>query len=192
MAVQFQQFLNTPGTGRTGRTLGPTATLTFIQNGVELQFSVTSDVVQQYRNLQPRQWSGPEAIYKKQGGPPLGTPWQRVLSGQGTGADDPYPQNILVQPNLVAYYDAPGPQMTGYTGNGVSWLHVIQNFTGWVEGTPATGGAPVRLCEVAAWYSIVSIVDANWQNPAGPPDWQRMTFNKTGTGWTDIGVTPAL
>ena len=79
-----------------------------------------------------------------------------------------------------------------HLGNRTSWLHVIQNFTGWIEGTPVSGGQAERLCEVAAWYSIVSIVDSNWDNPSGPPDWQRMGFNKTDTGWTDVNVTPPL
>src|SRR3954465_1041200 len=104
MPVRFVQLLKS-GAGRTGRSLGPTATLTYIQNGVELQFEVTPDVLQSYRNLRPRQWAGPGAVYKKQGGPPLGTPWATASRSQGSGADDPLPNNIQTNANLIAYYD---------------------------------------------------------------------------------------
>lgn len=191
MAVRFLNFVNS-GNGRTNHPLGPTSQLLYMQNGVELQFEITPDVHTQYRDLRPRQWSGPEAVFKKQGGPPLGTPWIRVLSGPGTGADDPMPQNILTTPGLIAYYDAPGPSLTPHFGNRTSWLHVIQNFTGWIEGTPIRGGSPERLCDVAGWYSIVSIVDPNWDVPGAVPQWQRMSYNATNTGWTDVRTTPNL
>lgn len=189
MGVRFLQFLNS-GSGRTGRTLGPTANLTYIQNGVELQFEVTPDVQQQYRNLRPRQWSGPEVAYKKQG-QPLGTQWIVAHRSQGTGADDPMPQNVFTASNLIAYYDAPGPNLTPYIGKGISWLHVVQNFTGWIEGTSATG-ATERLCEAAAWFSIVSVVDENWQSTGGPPRWQRVGLNRSGTGWSDVSTPPNM
>src|SRR5262245_20529558 len=98
--IRFSQFLNS-GTGRTGRSLGEVTAGVYIMNGVELQFRVDSGIGSRYRNLRPKQWSGPESIWVKIGNP-LTAQWSLRHRSQGSGADDPEPQNILVTTDLVA------------------------------------------------------------------------------------------
>lgn len=188
--VRFQQFLNT-GSGRTGRSLGEVQAGLYIMNGVELQFRVDRGIGAIYRNLKPRQWAGPESIWVKTGSP-LQSPWTLRHRSQGSGADDPEPQNILVATDLVAYYDSPGPSVMSYVSPRVSRVFVVQNFTGWVDGDRVRDGVSERTCEVANWHSVISLVDQNWSDPQATQDWARVSGNRSGLGWVDIGTPPAI
>jgi hypothetical protein len=161
--IRFTHFQNT-GRGITGLNLGETSQLTYIMNGVELQFKIESSAVAQYRNLRPVQYAGPEVIYGKRGSP-LTSPWQTIHRSQSTGWDNPVPENVVSRGNIIAYYDSPGINVATYVGTPTSRLHVVQNFTGWVVGEPISGGGVRQLCDVAAWYSVVSLVNQNFDNP---------------------------
>lgn len=153
----------------------------YMVNMVELHFQIPLPVFSQYQNIKAKQWQGPEGVWVKQGNP-ITQPWSVVTQDQGQGADDPKPDFVYMKDNLVAYADTPGPSMVAHQHN--SRVHVVQNFTGWVEGVPLQGGQPQRICEVVAWYSVVSVLNANWDNAdAGVPDWQFMQDTKSGTGW---------
>lgn len=39
--------------------------------------------------------------------------------------------------------------------------------------------------EVAAWHSVVDLVDFNWSGPAATPDWQRLPASGSALGWRD-------
>jgi hypothetical protein len=88
---------------------------------------------------------------------------------------------------LIAYYDNPGlpKQKIGMIRPNASWVWLVQNFTGWIEGEPLRGGAAERLCDVAPWWTIVSVLNFNWQDPKLPGDWQFTAHDSSGTGWRD-------
>jgi len=187
----FSKFLN-QGAGVTGRQLGAIKILTFIQNGVELQFSLAADARTRYRNLKPLQWAGTESIWLKEG-PVLGGKWRMHLNGPGTGSDNPEPANIVNKGNLIAYWDSPGPNVASFLGANPSQIYVVQNFTGWIVGDSIKGGTRgERLCEVAAWHSVVNIANSSWGAGGTVPTWQRVHGDRSGTGWVDPSVPPAL
>ncbi len=188
--VRFLRFLNT-GTGIVGHRLGEVDVLAYRMNGVELQFQIDPSALSQYRNLRPVQWLGPDVVYAKRGSP-LTSPWQTIRRASGNDWDNPESANVVRQGNIIAYYDSPGISLTGYMGTPTSRLHVIQNFTGWVVGDPISGGGVQRLCEVAAWYSVVSLVNPNFDDPNAPPAWHRFSGNSSGTGWRDTSTPPEL
>jgi hypothetical protein len=163
----------------------------YFTQAVELQFDLDPSGFQRYRNLNPIQWSGPEAIWLKDGNP-LFSPWQPIHQSQGTGFDKIEPQNIKRQGNVIAYYDNPGPSMISYFDRRPSRLYVVQNFTGWIVGEPLTGGSPQRLCDVVAWYSVIHLADGNWGKKDALPDWQRMYGDRSGTGWADPNKPPSV
>ncbi len=175
--VSFSSFLNS-GTGLTNRSLGPTRGL-YMTNGVELKFEADRAALENYQNLQPLQWSGPESIWIKQGNF-FENKWEKRLQTQGSGADNPLPQNVARQNNFIAYWDSPGPSILGHSKN--SRVYVVQNFTGWIVGEPKNGGSSQRLSEVASWHSIVSLLNSNGASPGSQPDWN-MIDNQSGTGW---------
>jgi hypothetical protein len=186
--VDFQKFLNT-GEGLLKKSLGFSNAGMFVLNAVEIQFSVTRIARQNYKNLRPAQWSGPESIWLKKGSP-LSDKWENVHSGPGTGSDDPLADNILLADDVVAYYDAPGPNVTKYLNDRPSWIHVVQNFTGWVVGESVRGGQTENLCDAAAWHSVISVVDQNWAEKDKTPFWQKVLMTRSGTGWADIMHPP--
>ncbi|NJN36219.1 MAG: hypothetical protein HC794_03125 [Nitrospiraceae bacterium] len=192
--VQFAQFLN-EGTGMVGRQLGHVDVGTFMMNGVEFQFSVTEKAQHEYRQLRPRQWAGPEAVWVKYGNP-LTARWEQVSRNNGRGRDDPEQESIVTRADRVAYFDSPGPNLTGHAAHRPpsSRIYVAQNFTGWIEGEPSRGGPAERLCDVVAWHSIVSLANMNWNNnsqDAGTANYQRIHPNVTRLGWTDVATPPS-
>lgn len=189
--VRYHQFLSS-GTGLTGRRLGEVGSAMFLMNGVELQFKVDANMSQRSRNLQPQQWSGPEAIWVKTGNP-LTSPWTLRAKGPGSGADNPEPQNVLVSSQWVAYYDSPGPSVFSFLNPRVSRVWVVQNFTGWVSGDAVSGGARgERLCEVVGWNSVISLADSNWDTPGSTQNWTRVSGSGSGLGWVDVNHPPAI
>ncbi len=185
--VTFVSFSNS-GKSVLGFDLGPDDSSIYKTNRVELQFKIDPALRQTYK-LSARQWSGPEAYWIKQG-PPLSVPWTAQTSGAGGGSDDPLLDFVKNDGALLAYYDSPGPDVSKYVDKRLSRIYVVQNFTGWVEGKPLRGGgAAVRLCEVVAWFSVVSLVCPNFAETS-TPQWQRFVGNDTGTGWTSINSPP--
>lgn len=183
--VRFSRFLN-QGKGVLGRPLAPVAFTGFWVTPVELQFLIEPATYDKYRNLRPVNWSGSDAIWFKTGSPITGL-WQRHSASNGIGADGPDPGNASVSRDLIAYYDNPGIHLATLHAirPTASWVWLVQNFTGWIEGEPIQGGAPERLCEVAAWWSIVSVANANWPDPKGPEAWDFTSGTDSGTGWAD-------
>lgn len=190
--VTFLQFLNA-GSGVTRRQLGSVGVGSVYGNGVELQFRIPPSVRQQYRNIRPTQWSGTEAIWVRRG-LPLEGEWQSHRQSLGAGLDDPSSQNIVAQNNLIAYYDSPGPDiLVGYLlHNAPSRLYSVQNFTGWIVGEPVKGGGTRQLCPVVAWYSVVDLVNMNWEHPENPPQWQRLGDSRAGQGWAATNTPPSI
>lgn len=183
--IQPGRFSNS-GASLLGRSLGLQRVGPYFVNGIEIVFPLDPGARTRYRELRPRQWSGPEAVYVKSG-PPLGSPWQTRLRGPGSGPDDPLPQSQRVDNAAVIYDDSPGPSVLGYVGK--TWIHGIQNFTGWVEGRKSSGGPMERLTEVVAWHSVISI----WNPDAatGGTAYQANALTRSGTGWVPLGP-PAL
>jgi hypothetical protein len=183
--VHAGRFLNS-GTSLLGRVLGFRSSGPYYVNGVEIVFDLDPGVRSRYSVLRPRQWSGPEAVYFKTG-PPLGSPWQTRSRGNGAGPDDPQPESQRVTNTAVVYDDSPGPSVLGHLRH--TWIHAVQNFTGWVEGQPRGGGDFRRLTEVVAWHSVVSVV--NPEAGDGGTVYQPMGFTTSGTGWVPT-TPPAL
>lgn len=179
------RFLNS-GTSQLGRALGFHGSGQYYVNGIEIVFDLDPGVRARYSALRPRQWSGPEAVFFKTG-PPLGSRWQTQSRGEGAGPDDPQPESQRVTDTAVIYDDSPGASVLGHLGH--TWVHAVQNFTGWVEGKPRKGGDFQRLTEVVAWHSVLSIV--NPQAADGGTSYQPMGFTTTGTGWVPT-VPPNL
>jgi len=144
--VHAGRFLNS-GTSLLGRALGFHSSGSYYVNGIEIVFDLDPGARSQYSVLRPRQWSGPEAVYFKTG-PPLASRWQIRLRDSGAGSDDPQPESQRVTNRAVIYDDSPGPSVLGHLGH--TWIHAVQNFTGWVEGKPKKGGDFRRLTEVVA------------------------------------------
>lgn len=188
--IRFKRFLNS-GTGRTGKTLGELPVAIYFTNAVELQFSVDPGIGAIYRNLRPRQWSGPESIWIKTGNP-LQSQWTLRHRSQGSGADDPERENIVVAPDVVAYYDSPGPSVFSFVSPRVSRVHVVQNFTGWVEADRVREGRSERTCEAVSWHSVISLVDQNWSDTQATQQWVRISGNGSGVGWAPIEPPPAV
>jgi hypothetical protein len=183
--INFFKFLN-QGSGVMGRSLEPVRALDYWLTPVEIQFSVGAVTFDQYRSLRPVNWSGTDAIWFKSGDP-LSSPWQLYSKSRGIGSDGPEAANTFIGRDLVAYYDNPGLPLRKIRGIGpsVTWVWLAQNFTGWVEGEPIRGGTAERLCDVVAWWSIVSVANSNWQGPLQSEDWNFTSGTDSGTGWTD-------
>jgi hypothetical protein len=164
--------------------LGYFVQLGYYENGVQLTFRASA-VAGGYRNLTPRQWSGPEATYTRD--QVLTGSWKTLLSDSGSGADDPLPQVQSVTPSEVTYYDAPGVSVMPIlrADPNVRRVHAVQNFTGWVEGVPAGGGPAQRLSETLAWHSVVSVAQTS-ADPA-KPDFQQTGATNSGVGWVGTG-----
>lgn len=88
--VEAGRFFNT-GTSRLGQTLGFRSSGPYFVNGVEIVFALQPGARGRYRELRPRQWSGPEGVFVKTG-QPLGSPWRTMSRGPGAGPDDPEPK----------------------------------------------------------------------------------------------------
>ena len=188
--VHFHQLLTKSSEkGLTGHQLGGFPLLTFFVYGVELQFAVPESVRNGYQNLAAKQWSGTEAIWLKKG-PVLGGKWSQVHKSNGNGADDPDSSNVIRGKSIIAYYDSPGASTTRYFDRHPSQIYAVQNFTGWIEGEPISGGTAKHLCKVAAWYSAINIVDGNWGVSGKWPDWQFVSGTRANTGWENTDVPP--
>jgi hypothetical protein len=185
MSVKFLKFLN-KGQGVMGRSLEPVFVLGFWVIPVELQFSIDPATYDQHRNLRPVNWSGTDAIWFKSGNP-LSSLWQLHSNSKGIGPDGPDAGNTLIGRDVIAYYDNPGLplQKIREIRPNASWVWLVQNFTGWIEGEPIQNGPAERLCDVAAWWSIVSVTNFSWQDPKLPGDWQLTSGTGSGTGWAD-------
>lgn len=186
--VAFQQLLN-QGIGLTGRQLGEIGVSTVYGNAVELQFAVQAAAHQLFPRMRPVQWEGPSVTWVKHGSPVIAA-WERHRSSLGEGNDGPPAENVAWAADAVAYYDSPGPDVLAFLQSRPSRIRVVQNFTGWVVGAPLGGGPEVRLCPVAAWYSIVDIIDTAWDSDAAIPSWQRFQSVSL-LGWGDTSATPA-
>jgi hypothetical protein len=107
------------------------------------------------------------------------------------GGDDPELPNVKDAGAVFAYYDNPGPNIFNTLYAGVRRICVLQTFTGWIEGVPREGGAPVALTEVAPWFSRVDIVnlstDAGVKNPS---NWNFNYLTEAGKNWRDVNVPP--
>jgi hypothetical protein len=182
------RFVNS-GTSALGRQLGFQGVGPFFLNGVEIVFDLDPGVRARYRDLRPRQWSGPEGVFFKTG-VPLGSPWHVASNGPGGGADDPMPQSQRVTDQAVIFDDSPGPPMIAHAGH--TWVHTVQNFTSWVEGVPLNGGSPQRLTEAMAWYSVISVVNPDAANTGAGSrgTYQSMGFTNTGPGWVPVAPPP--
>ncbi len=185
--VGFKQFLN-QGVGIVGRQLGQIGVGTVYGNAVELQFTVQPGVRQLFASMRAVQWEGPSVMWVKQGSPATAA-WNRHSSSLGDGEDGPLDENVAWGPDTVAYYDSPGPDILPFLASRPSRIRAVQNFTGWVAGTPLLGGPQTRLCPVVAWYSIVDIVDDAWASNVDIPSWSRFQ-SVSALGWANTSVTP--
>jgi hypothetical protein len=122
-------------------------------------------------------------------GQPLGGDWTPVPQSGGGDADDPQPESVTRRPGRVDYYDSPGPSVLGIAprdGAAPSRAHVVQCFTGWIEGTPVGGAAPQRISPVVGWNSVVSLYNDRWDADGGVPHWQHMGTSGAGEGWVPV------
>jgi hypothetical protein len=181
--VRFRSFRNS-GVGRTGRPLGPIDAFTYIQNAVELEFEIDSDIYATYQNLRPMQWAGPEAIWIAYG-TPIPPSWQLQSSSNGSGADAPLAESVFTSPEAIAYYDLPGPNVVKFSDPRCSRAWVVQNFTGWIVGDPIAGGPAERLSEVVSWNSKHNLIDTTWDQAS--PSWHRLEGCEADQGWADTG-----
>ena len=189
--VSLEEFLTT-GTALNGQRLGFKTVFTYWVNAVELRFALGA-APQQYRDLRPRQYSGTEAVWIKRGHP-FETAWINISEGPGTGWDDPLPQSITRQPQRIAYFDSPGPNLgplVAARAGRPSWIYVVQNFTGWIEVVPTAGGSPQRISPVIPWYSIISVLDPNWAEAGAAPQYAEVSQTGAGRGWKPT-TAPAL
>jgi hypothetical protein len=189
--VTFTKLM-TSGVGQTKRSLGPNKLVGFFLNAVELQFSVDPSVRGAYTSLVAKQWSGPEAHWVKRGSP-LGSPWLRVASTAG-GPDDPDPNNVADLGASIAYFDSPGPSPGSARYANATRINVVQNFTGWIEGKSRATGKMEILCDpVVAWFSVVDIVNGNWDGSSGASSaWDFISLTTTGLGWHDATNQPVV
>jgi hypothetical protein len=185
--VNFLRFLNS-GTGLTKRPLGMNTFLLYMMNGVELQFEANRSAMNSYRNIQPLQWSGPESIWIKKGDI-FTQQWSNISQRQGNGSDNPEPESIAKEGYKIAYADDPGINIRSHGKN--SRVYVVQNFTGWIDGSPKNGGSSKRLSEVLSWHSIISLFNSNWENPNITPSWQIFN-NQSGLGWRSTGQPDSI
>jgi hypothetical protein len=185
--VNFLRFLNS-GTGLTKRPLGMNTLLLYMMNGVELQFEANRSAMNNYRNIQPLQWSGPESIWIKRGDI-FTQQWSNISQRQGNGSDNPEPESIAKEGYTIAYADDPGINIGSHGKN--SRVCVVQNFTGWIDGSPKTGGSSKRLSEVVSWHSIISLFNSNWENSKSTPSWQIFN-NQSGLGWRSTGQPDSI
>lgn len=73
-------------------------------------------------------------------------------------------------------------------------VKAVQNFTAYVVGKADTIALEERYCIVAAWHSVVSLVDRNWPDKAQMPKWDRTQdgANRSGMGWVDTSKSPRI
>ena len=109
LPVTFESFV-TSGSALNGNALGYQALLTFHLYGVELRFAL-GQAEQRFRNLRPRQYSGPEVKWIRRGAPLNGRPFIALHRSPGAGWDDPLDASVTRQPGRLAYYDSPGPEV---------------------------------------------------------------------------------
>jgi hypothetical protein len=185
--VAFQEFVNA-GVGMSGNQLGETIVVTFHVNAVELHFTIRPPARAAFNNLRPVQWDGPSVIWVKHGHPAT-APWVQHAFSLSTGDDDPLPQCIIDTPDIIGFYDIPGPDTSKFLALRPSRIRATENFTAWIAGTPVLGGPEVRLCPVAAWFSIVDIIDDNWDNPNVLPSWRRWD-SSSALGWGTTATPP--
>ena len=181
------RFVNA-GRSQLGNQLGFRSAGQYIVNGIEIVFDLDPGVRAGYRTLQPRQWTGPEAVYFKTG-LPLGTPWHTMRRSGGDAPDDPEAESQRLTDQALVYDDSPGPSVLGHLGH--SWIHTVQNFTGWVEGVPLSGGGPQRLTEVVAWNSVISVINPEASaDGTGGGSYQPTAYTRSGTGWVPLDPPP--
>jgi hypothetical protein len=182
--VTLDSFLGA-GTALNGQALGYQVVGTFHQYGVELRFTLGQGE-RRFHDIKPRQYSGPEAKWIRHGPPLNSAAFIPLLRDNGTGWDDPLDMSITRQPGRVAYRDTPGPEIGAPAtarGGRPSRVHAVQNFTGWVEGIPSGGSTAQRISPVIAWFSIVSLVDENWEHPEQLAHYVQMASTQAGQGW---------
>lgn len=188
--VVLESF-NTQGTALSGRALGPQFIAGYFENWVELRFSI-GDADKHLKDLAPRQYSGPEAVWIKRGSP-ISATWVNLSSGPGTGWDDPMAASITRRGDRIAFTDSPGPNigvmMASATGP-PSRVYCVQNFTAWIEGRRSGAGRAEPVSPVVAWYSIVHIADRNWDNAAAPRDFAHQYGSGAGQGWRPTSAPP--
>lgn len=183
--AQFSKFLN-QGTGLFNRTLGVLDSLGFMMNAVELQFLLGDGVRTRYPRLKIVQWSGTESVWCKEGDV-YKAPWKQVSSSRGSGDDSPDPGNVTSQGGVIAFYDSPGVQSGKAAYQAYSMLYVVQNFTAWVDSDDGNGE---RIGELAAWHSVVSLINNQWRDRQATRGWRRYYGNHTGLGWEDTSKAP--
>jgi hypothetical protein len=192
MPVTFKSFRN-KGSGHLRQALGNVVAATCYTTAMEIAFRIPADIQKKYEDLTARQWAGPDVIWKKTGDP-LASSW--IIVGRSTSGanhdDDPESESIFSTTDGMGYFDSPGPDVSKYIGQQISRLHVIQLFTGWIQGTPVSGGDPKRLCPVVSWYSRVSIGNYNWQDREAIADWDFFAPSGSGLGWLDLKNPPAV
>ena len=186
--VDFTSFLN-KGSGLFKRPLGDLDAASNFLNAVELQFSITSAARKKFKKMKVIQWSGPEAIWCKEGAL-LESPWKNYKSGLGSGDDSPEPENTLFTSDGVAMYDNPGMTLPlamalkRYTA-----VYIVQNFTTWID---TDGGNGVRIGPTAGWHSMLLLANtAPSAEGTALPAWGRFR-GLSSLGWLDHRITPKL
>jgi hypothetical protein len=188
--VTSSRFFNF-GTQLTGKPLGYLNMGIAWVNAVELQFFLNPSEASAYRNIEPKQWAGPDKVSVKYGNP-LTSPWQTHSENVlGSGPDDPVPQNQLIRQDVVAFYDSPGPTATMFPKAWPSRIYAVQNFTAWINGTDSAGWTR-PLCGVLAWYSVVHIANEHWAAPNVLPNYLPYAGNQSGTGWFSTQTLPPV
>jgi hypothetical protein len=185
------ESLQNTGTGLTGNRLGGISTGVIFANAVEIQFRFDFSSFPGFR-FKPVQWAGPDAVWVKRGDP-LSATWDSPVSHPaGTGPDDPLEDVIFRGPNVVAFYDSPGPYVYELGAGNFSRYVVMFDFTASVVGDPMPGGATQRVCQDIAWHSIVSLANLNWNTPDAGPNWNIISGSEADIGWVDITKPPVV
>lgn len=183
-AAACAQSFHKEGTGLTKQQLGRIASYVFA-TGIEIQFAYNfASSFPNVHNIRPSQWAGPESLWIKKGNP-LETNWlSHKQDLVGAGPDDPLPDFVFKNGNVVAFYDSPGPTVPVLNSlpGGTSRLVSKQNFTATVVGEPPAGGLQ-HLCTDIAWHSTVSLVNAEGQ-------WTFLGDTDAGIGWVDVSKPP--
>ena len=177
--------LATSGTSWTGQPLGFQIAVAYYMNGVELRFALHGAEAQ-FTRIRPRQYGGPEAKWVLHGDPNDVSAFRSLHEGAGPGWDDPLAESVARRPDAVAYRDTPGPEVGLLTldpSGPPARVYCVQNFTGWIEGVPTSGGSALRISPAVSWYSIVSLVNVNREAPERPPRYVPIFQNEAGLGW---------
>jgi hypothetical protein len=185
----FIAFQNAGNGEVTGKPLGPQLVTLYQLHAVEIRFDLSA-AQQAYRNFGIRQWSGPEAAWKKVGPLLREGGWELMLRGPGTGDDSPASEAVKLNGNRIAMYDSPGPLMTPYVGKRIARLYIVQNFTTWVVGTSRKTGIEERISLVTGWHSVTDLASPDWEQQS--LKWERMNKNASGIGWVDTNQPPPV